>query len=273
MVASSSSTTSSNSSNSRLQQQHLQPQQPAQQSGKKPHRTLGQKVQTLAATRLLLSEQDPDCLFVVRRIQKLGFGASRKLKAHYKNYGRVVRVWISHSVGQHGDFHSIQVRRRRPCNLGFVHMETAAAVLRVLAEGEEQQVDGFLIQVQRFQRQIGDSMVQFQLSEVDEETEFKDEVDCNTPDSESTEKAECKTPDSEVAEKVSENGQQVDCKTPDSDSTDKVYCKTPDSEVNEKVDWKNPESEVNDKVERKALDSKATDKVCNECCRRLSKQY
>jgi len=262
-----------------LQQlQQLQPQQPVQQFGKKPHRTLGQQVQTLAATRLMLSEQDPDCLFVVRHIQNLGFGASRKLKAHFKNYGPVVRVWISQTVGQHGELHSSQVRRRRPCNLGFLHMETSAAVLRVLAEGEEQQVDGFLIQVQRFQRQIGDSMIQFQLSEVDEETEFKDQVDGNMPDSESTEKVDRRrNAKIELYQHIGScavlidsdiNGlmQGVECKTPDSEVTEKADYKTPDSDSTGQVDWKRPESGASEKAESKTPDSEATEKDCNECC-------
>jgi len=199
----------------------------------------------------------------------------KEVEGALKNYGPVVRVWISHT-GQHGELHSSQVRRRRPCNLGFVHMETHAAVLRVLAEGEEQQVDGILIQVQRFQRQIGDSMVQFQLSEVDEETEFKDQVDGNTPDSESTEKVDrrrnakielykhigsCAVP---IVNKLM---QEVEGKSPDSEVPEKADYKTPDSDSTEKVDWKRPDSEANEKAECKTPDSEATEKDCDECCR------
>lgn len=110
------------------------------------------KVQTLSTSLQLLSGEEPDCLFIVRRINKLGFKAARKLKQHFSTYGTVVRVLVAHStVRQHGDPQSHA--RRRPSSLGFVHMATADAVRQVLEHGLEQEVDGSLIRVQRFERQ------------------------------------------------------------------------------------------------------------------------
>ncbi|CAE7464458.1 mkkA [Symbiodinium sp. CCMP2592] len=40
-------------------------------------------VQTLSTSLQLLSKEDPDKLIIVRRINKLGFKASRKLKQYF----------------------------------------------------------------------------------------------------------------------------------------------------------------------------------------------
>lgn len=110
------------------------------------------RVQTLSTSLQLLSNEDPDCLFIVRRINKLGFKAVRTLKRHFSSQGPVAKVLLAHStVRQHGDptCHA----RRRPSSLGFVQMGSAEAVSKVLALGAEQEVDGVLIRVQCFERQ------------------------------------------------------------------------------------------------------------------------
>jgi len=110
------------------------------------------KVQTLSTSLQLLSDEDPDCLFIVRRINKLGFKAVRTLKRHFSLQGPVVKVLLAHStVRQHGDpaCHA----RRRPSSLGFVQMGNTEAAAKVLALGLEQEVDGVMIRVQRFERQ------------------------------------------------------------------------------------------------------------------------
>jgi hypothetical protein len=110
------------------------------------------KCQTLSTSLQLLANEDPLCLFIVRRINKLGFKAARKLKHHFATYGTVVQVLVAHStVRQHGTppYYS----RRRPSSLGFVHMSDQASVQQVLNLGLEQEVDGTVIRVQRFERQ------------------------------------------------------------------------------------------------------------------------
>jgi hypothetical protein len=110
------------------------------------------RVQTLSTSLQLLSNEDPDCLFIVRRINKLGFKAVRTLKRHFSAQGPVAKVLLAHStVRQHGDptCHA----RRRPSSLGFVQMANAESVIKVLALGAEQEVDGVLIRVQCFERQ------------------------------------------------------------------------------------------------------------------------
>lgn len=106
--------------------------------------------QTLSSSLQLLSGEDPDCLFIVRRINKLGFKASRTLKQYFSAKGQVVRVLVAHStVRQQGD-PSCQARRR-PSSLGFVQMQSPEAVRRVLADGLEQEVKGAVIRVQKFE--------------------------------------------------------------------------------------------------------------------------
>jgi hypothetical protein len=129
-------------------------------------------VQTLSTSLQLLSGEEPDCLFIVRRINKLGFKAARKLKQHFSTYGSVVRVLVAHStVRQHGDPQSHA--RRRPSSLGFVHMATADAVGQVLALGLEQEVDGSVIRVQRFERQHMSSIEGLEDGEDDDQSSYQ----------------------------------------------------------------------------------------------------
>jgi hypothetical protein len=118
-------------------------------------RGASRQVQTLSSSLQLLSGEDPDCLFIVRRINKLGFKAARKLKQHFSVYGTVVRVLVAHStVRQQGDCENLM--RQRPSSLGFVHMASPEAVKSILSFGSEQEVDGSIIRVQRFERQCTD---------------------------------------------------------------------------------------------------------------------
>jgi len=137
---------------------HQGPQTPAP-AQRAPKRegggTGGRQVQTLSTSLQLLSKEDPECLFIVRRINKLGFKAARKLKQHFSAYGGVVRVLVAHStVRQQVDKQSYALSsRQRPSSLGFVQMTSAEAVQKVLETGAEQEVDGSLIRVQKFERQ------------------------------------------------------------------------------------------------------------------------
>lgn len=126
---------------------------------------------TLSMSLQLLSHEDPNCLFIVRRINKLGFKAARKLKQHFATHGHVVKVLVAHStVRQNGDVPCQW--RRRPSSLGFVHMATAASVKQVLSQGAEQEVDGCMICVQQFQRQQGVAGGMQEVDEADEDCSF-----------------------------------------------------------------------------------------------------
>eukprot|EP00929_Paragymnodinium_shiwhaense_P119978 TRINITY_DN91886_c0_g1_i1.p1 TRINITY_DN91886_c0_g1~~TRINITY_DN91886_c0_g1_i1.p1 ORF type:complete len:437 (-),score=92.16 TRINITY_DN91886_c0_g1_i1:298-1608(-) len=121
--------------------------------------------QTLSSSLQLLSEADPRLVFVVRRINKMGFKACRLLKRHYSYYGHVVRVLLAHSTVKSQDEDQL-CSRRRPSSLGFVQMGSVAAVQRILAMGEDQWVDMFPIRVTRFDRRAQDMPDQADESEV-----------------------------------------------------------------------------------------------------------
>merc|ERR1712232_1019756 len=109
------------------------------------------KAQTLSTSLQMLADEDPDCLLIVRRINKLGFKGARILKRHFSEYGAIVRVLVAHStVRQHSDMQC--QTRRRPSSLGFLQMVSAESVQKILAEGTEHAVEGTVIRVQRFER-------------------------------------------------------------------------------------------------------------------------
>jgi len=113
---------------------------------------------TLSMSLQLLSKEDPDTLFIVRRINKLGFKAARKLKVHFSAYGQVLRVLVAHSTVKLGEAQQPGQQmqwRRRPSSLGFIHMAMNDSVRQVLALGSEHEVDGCMIRIQRFERQKG----------------------------------------------------------------------------------------------------------------------
>lgn len=111
-------------------------------------------VQTLSMSLQLLSQEDPNSLFIVRRINKLGFKASRALKRFFSQYGKVVRVLVAHStVRQQGDSQNQVQVRKRPSSLGFVQMASVEVAQAILRAGGEQEIEGCIITVQRFEKQ------------------------------------------------------------------------------------------------------------------------
>lgn len=100
----------------------------------------------------LLSHEDAQCLFIVRRINKLGFKAAKKLKQYFTMFGTVVNVLCAHSTVRlsNGESAPPIVARKRPSSLGFVQMADAYSVSKILEH--EHEVDGFLIRVEKFER-------------------------------------------------------------------------------------------------------------------------
>lgn len=121
------------------------------------------QARTLSTSLQVLCREDPDCLFVVRRINKLGFKACHFLKRHFAAQGTVIRVLAAHStVRQNGDAQG--PGRRRPSSLGFVQMASAQAVQKILALGTEHTVDGCIIVVQKFERQDDSELLEDEAS-------------------------------------------------------------------------------------------------------------
>lgn len=120
-------------------------------SGKKPAKEEAQR-HTLTWSMQSLSREDPDTLFIVRHITKLGYRAQRKLKKHFSAYGTVARVLVVNStVRQHGSADC--EFRQRPSSLGFVQMASKEAVNAILAAGLEQEVAGTIIRLEKFGKQ------------------------------------------------------------------------------------------------------------------------
>jgi hypothetical protein len=109
---------------------------------------------TLSWSLHVLSSEDPKCVILVRRINRLGLKSVRHLRKHFSSYGPVVRVLVAHStVYPDGNGKAL---RQRPSSLGFVHMSTPEAAQAILAMGSEQEVDGVTIRVQRFEGSAGE---------------------------------------------------------------------------------------------------------------------
>lgn len=126
--------------------------QQAQMPPKQSSRGGAQKqVQTLSTSLQMLSREDADVLLIVRRINKLGFKAGRRLKQHFSQYGTVIRVLVAHSTCRPSD--SGSQARKRPSSLGFIHMAKPQDVAKILSMGSEHEVEGVCIRVQRFERQ------------------------------------------------------------------------------------------------------------------------
>ncbi|CAJ1329812.1 unnamed protein product [Effrenium voratum] len=91
--------------------------------------------------------KDPNCIFIARHIGGLGFQAQEALWHHYTKFGKVKKVLVSPKAKARS-----RGLRNRPVPLGVVVMETAGGVRKILAQGEEQLVNGHLIKVQGFEK-------------------------------------------------------------------------------------------------------------------------
>mmetsp|Transcript_3335 Transcript_3335/g.7794 ORF Transcript_3335/g.7794 Transcript_3335/m.7794 type:complete len:725 (+) Transcript_3335:90-2264(+) len=106
--------------------------------------------QTLRGYLEELRSEDPRCIFIVRRINKLGFRSKSMLESHYARYGKVLQVCVAHSKVKPLP-NSGQTARTRPGNFGLVVMQDPASVQKVLDKGPIHAVDGVEISVQKYQ--------------------------------------------------------------------------------------------------------------------------
>lgn len=115
---------------------------------------LGQR-DTLRSHLTELSTEDPGCIFITRRINKLGFRSREILHQHYSQFGEVSRVLVAHSKVKPFRDSSGQLCTR-PGGLGLIVMRKASAVKKIIALGEEQMVAGHQIRIQCFERPKAD---------------------------------------------------------------------------------------------------------------------
>jgi len=103
-----------------------------------------------------LSQENTDAIIIVRRIQKLGFKSPEILWAHFEKVGKVKGVHVAHSTVKtqpRTTDSSVEANyRQRPAALGFVVMEEAEAVTKILAEGKERTIEDSQVVVQAFER-------------------------------------------------------------------------------------------------------------------------
>merc|ERR1719247_3449685 len=107
-------------------------------------------MQTLRTHLRALTNVEPDCVFLVRKINRLGFDSPKTLGAHYSRYGTVENVLVAHSHVKSQNRH--HAPRLRPSGLGFVVMGEKEAVDAILQEGPEQMIAGQRIRVHVFTR-------------------------------------------------------------------------------------------------------------------------
>mmetsp|Transcript_123279 Transcript_123279/g.310297 ORF Transcript_123279/g.310297 Transcript_123279/m.310297 type:complete len:811 (+) Transcript_123279:41-2473(+) len=109
------------------------------------------KVNTLQVHLTQLQKEDQSHVFIVRGISRMGFKSQEILEAYCAKFGNVLRVMVAHSKVKpfRGDGKGARIR---PGSLGFVVMDSAESVSRVLAAGEEQTVAGCRIRFERFQQ-------------------------------------------------------------------------------------------------------------------------
>jgi len=112
---------------------------------------------TIKTQLQLLQLEDPACVFIARRINKLSFQSAEILRWHFSQYGEVKNVYVSHSrvkatrlAGERRVPHSHW--RLRAAALGFVVMSKPEETAAILAAGGEHEVNGQQVRVQQFCR-------------------------------------------------------------------------------------------------------------------------
>jgi len=98
----------------------------------------------LADVLNVLDSEDESCIFIVRKISKLGFSAYDSLSLYFSKYGLVKKILLLPSRGK-GD------SRNRPASMGFVVMGSQFECRSVLMS-ENHRVNYVDIQVQKFVR-------------------------------------------------------------------------------------------------------------------------
>lgn len=95
-----------------------------------------------------LEEHDPRCVFLMKKIKKLGFDAEALLRRHFEVFGPIDDVLLINPLTKSSGYDFAQ--RVRPSGMGFVIMRHAEDVGRVLAVGPEHIVSDVPIEVRQF---------------------------------------------------------------------------------------------------------------------------
>lgn len=108
-----------------------------------------QSTKTLLGANLAsLERQDPSCILILKKINRLGFAAAEVLARHYSRYGAVAEVLLSNAQERSGE--RSRQQRLRPSGMGWLRFESASSAALALSAGEEQWVEGAGILVRQF---------------------------------------------------------------------------------------------------------------------------
>lgn len=103
---------------------------------------------TLRTHLSTLQNEDPMCILIVRRINRLGFESDEALKEYFTQLGSVRHVLVAHSRVKPSAKRPIA--RIRPAGIGFVVMASREETIKVLSS-EEHVIRNVIVQVQRYQ--------------------------------------------------------------------------------------------------------------------------
>jgi hypothetical protein len=92
----------------------------------------------------VLDSEREECIFIVRKISKLGFGAYDSIRSYFSVYGTVKRVLLLPSRGKADS-------RTRPASMGFVVMSNPYECVSVLSSSSHR-VANVDIHVEKFVR-------------------------------------------------------------------------------------------------------------------------
>lgn len=105
---------------------------------------------TLSSHLMEVSAEDPACVFVARQLHRLGFQSREKLRQHFSQYGKVLRVLVADKRVK--AFPGVNTQRKtRPGGLGLILMKNAASVRKILSDGQEQYVYGQKVLIQPYE--------------------------------------------------------------------------------------------------------------------------
>jgi len=100
-----------------------------------------------------LAALDPARVVVIRKINRLGFNATKAIREHYLHHGRVDHVFVVRSSTKHTrdsrcpEEAAMSTRRIRPSGLGFIVMGSSPEAAAIVGAGSEQVVAGVRVSI------------------------------------------------------------------------------------------------------------------------------
>lgn len=132
---------------SQMHQKSTSPPSTAAVVAKKPEQERGWNG-TLRTHLSTLQNEDPMCVLIVRRINRLGFDSDEALKEYFKELGGVRHVLVAHSRVKPNA--KRPVARVRPAGIGFVVMGSQEETNEILAM-QEHVIRNVSVQVHRYE--------------------------------------------------------------------------------------------------------------------------